>query len=78
MAHVQTGPEVQISINGAHVVIHRGSQAVAAIKAAGAVAAADELDQLVDGQLVVLADDARVTIHGGESFASQPRRGGSS
>lgn len=78
MADPAKGPQVAIFINGVEVVIHRGSQTVASLKEAGNIPAADELDQIVDGNLVPLADDGRVTIKGGERFASQPRRGGSS
>ena len=72
------GPQVAIVINGTEVFVHRGSQTVSSLKEAVNVPAADELDMIVDGKLVPLEDDGRVTIKGGERFASQPRRGGSS
>jgi hypothetical protein len=72
------GPEVHISINGHDYRIHRGSRTVAEIKALGGVPAADDLDQIVNGQLTPLADDGRVTIKGGEKFVSHPKDSGAS
>lgn len=72
------GPEVQISINGHEYRIHRGSRTVAEIKAVGSVPPADDLNQIVNGQLAPLADDGRVTIKGGEKFVSHPKDSGAS
>lgn len=55
--------------------IHRGSHPVADLKALLDVPEAKELDQFVDGELVPLADDGRVTIKGGEHFVAHERRG---
>lgn len=74
----QTGPEVTITINGVPKEIHRGHQTVAAIKAAGGVPLADDLEQQVDGKLKLLPDDGAVTIKGGEIFVSHPKDSGSS
>lgn len=76
--HPETGPEVQISVNGVQKTIHRGHQTVAAIKTAGSVPAADDLEQNINGQLTLLADDGGVTIKGGEIFISHPKDSGSS
>ncbi|HEY0020805.1 MAG TPA: hypothetical protein VGC13_31180 [Longimicrobium sp.] len=70
--------EVEIVINNTPRMIHRGHQAEQEIKRVGSVALADELVQIVDGQLVVLADSAAVVIKGGERFLSQPRDSASS
>lgn len=74
---VEHGSHVTITINGQDVGIHRGRRTVAEIKVAGDVPAADELDQVVDGQLVELPDDGSLVIKGGEVFVSHPRTGGS-
>lgn len=74
----QTGPQVQISVNGQPVLIHRGHQTVAAIKQAAAVPLADELSQIDHGKVVALPDDGSVVIKGGEEFIAHPRSGGSS
>jgi len=76
--HLETGPDVHISVNGVQKTIHRGHQTVAAIKAAGGVPAADDLEQNIDGQLTLLSDDGGVTIKGGEIFISHPKDSGSS
>lgn len=72
-ADPQHGPEVNITINGVEVKIHRGRQSAADIKKAGGVAAAMELEQIIDGKLTPLADDGAVTIKGGETFISHVR-----
>lgn len=70
--------EVAVSINNVDKQIHRGHQSVEAIKRAGGVALADELVQVIEGQLVPLGDAASVVIKGGERFISQPRDSASS
>lgn len=73
----QTGPTVTITVNTkTDVKIHRGHQTAAAIKAAGEAPAADDLEQLVNGQLILVTDG--VTIKGGEVFVTHPHDGGSS
>lgn len=74
----QTGPEVEIIINNAPFTIHRGRQSVATIKQVGGVPSADDLEQVVNGQLTPLADDGSVTIKGGEVFLSHIKDCGSS
>ena len=69
----QPGPEVSITVNGHSIPIHRGSQTVAHIKQLGGVAAAEELEQVIDGKLTPLADDGHVTIKGHEVFISHVR-----
>jgi hypothetical protein len=74
----ETGPEVKIQINGESKLSHRGRHTVVEIKKLGNIPLADELEQLVDGKLKPLPDDAVVTIKGGEVFMSHVRSGGSS
>ena len=74
----QTGPEVTITLNGTPKEIHRGHRTVVELKDVGGIPQADELNQIIDGTLVPLADDGAVTIKGGEEFVSHPRTGGSS
>jgi hypothetical protein len=76
--HPQEGPDVTITVNGNQYTIHRGHQTVAAIKGAASVPTAFELEQLVAGKLVPLADDGAVTLKGGEVFVAHPRDGASS
>lgn len=73
----ETGPTVHITVNNAQHEIHRGRQSVAAIKTAGGVPLADDLEQVQDGKLTLLPDDGAVTIKGGERFISHPKTGGS-
>lgn len=72
------GPIVTIKVNNIDREIHRGSQTVSEIKTVGQVPQADILAEEINKKLVDLADDARVTIKGGEVFVSHPRSGGSS
>jgi hypothetical protein len=74
---VEQGPNVEITINNARKLIHRGRQTVVEIKNVGGVPLADELEQLIDGRLIPLRDDASVTIKGGEIFMSHVRTGDS-
>lgn len=69
---------VTITVNNTSVQIHRGHQTVAQIKTLGNVAAADDLEQLVNNRLVPLADNASVTIKGEEVFVSHPKDSASS
>ena len=69
---------VTIIVNSVEREIHRGRQQVTEIKRVGEVPQADQLEQVIDGKLVPLADDEAVTIKGGEEFVSHPRDSGSS
>ncbi|MGC4033250.1 MAG: hypothetical protein QM754_16260 [Tepidisphaeraceae bacterium] len=73
-----TGPTVLITINGVSKEIHRGHQTVSTIKAVGGVPQADDLEQVVDGKLVLLADTGGVTLKGDEIFVSHPKDSGAS
>lgn len=71
-------PDVKITINKVVKKISSGRHTVVEIKKLGDVPQADELEQLVDGKLKPLPDDATVNIKGGEIFMSHVRSGGSS
>lgn len=77
-ADPQTGPDVPIVIDNKTFTIHRGSKTVAELKQLAGIQPAYELEEIVNGKLVPLADDQRVTIKGGERFVSHPRAGASS
>jgi hypothetical protein len=69
---------VTITVNNLPVQIHRGNQSVAAIKTAGHVPLADDLEQIIDGQMHPLPDDGHVVIRGHEVFVSHPKSTSSS
>jgi hypothetical protein len=71
-------PIVKIKIDNTTYDIPKGLITVAALKTLAGIPASKELEQVVDGVLTPLADDASVRIHGGEIFISHARRGGSS
>lgn len=73
--HLSTVP---IGINSTRHPITPGQHTVQEVKQLGHVPLADELEQIIGGQLTPLPDDGTVTIQGGELFASHPRSGGSS
>jgi hypothetical protein len=68
----------EITIDGKSYRVEPGNYTVAQLKALGGVAAAFELDQVVNGQLVPLPEGQPVCIRGGEVFISHPCSGGSS
>jgi hypothetical protein len=74
----QHGPEVTITVDNKPVQIHRGRRSVAEIKSAGGVPLADDLEQVIDGEMKLLPDDGHVVIHGGEVFVSHPKSTSSS
>lgn len=69
---------VTVTIDGRAVQIHRGSHEVTELKTLLGVDPVYAVDQVIDGQLTPLADTARVTIKGGETFFSHARTGGAS
>ncbi len=76
--HPETGPDVTITLDNKNYTVHRGSIPVSELKSIGGIPAAYELEEIVDGKLVPLGDDHRVTIKGGEKFVGHPRAGASS
>lgn len=69
---------VTIFVNNTPREIHRGRRTVEEIKRVGGVATADELEQVIEGKLTPLADNASIVIKGDERFVSHPRDSGSS
>jgi len=81
VASQNTHPEpemVHITINRKRYNIPQGSLAVTSLKDWAEICAADEVEQVIDGKLEPLPDNATVQIKGGEKFISHPRDGGSS
>jgi hypothetical protein len=75
---ISQGPEVMIRVNSTTFKIHRGHRTVSEIKTVAGVPLADDLDQVVCGKLIPLADDGALVIKGGEEFISHPKDGASS
>jgi len=69
---------VNITVDGKQWPIHRGRRTVAEIKEAGHIAPADELSQIIDGNITPLPNDGSVVIKGDEVFVSNKPSGGSS
>lgn len=72
------GHLVQVSIDGASKDIQSRTYEVSKLKAELGVDATRELEQVIDGQLKLLADADKVHVKGGEFFVSHVRTGGSS
>lgn len=70
--------QVEIYVNDKEYKISRGKHSVAEIKKLGAVPAAHELEEIINGKLTPLADDAFVLIKGCEKFFGHVRDGSSS
>lgn len=70
---------VTIFVDNKPFEVHRGHHTVASIKTLAGVPQAYELEEVLEGpKLVPLADNASVTIKGGEKFISHPRDNASS
>lgn len=76
--HEPQHKEVKITIDNKGYEVKPGEHGVAALKELAGIPAAKELEEIINGILTPLADDAKVMIHGGEVFLSHARRGGSS
>lgn len=72
------GVLVNISINDKPYKVKRGKYTVSQLKTIGNVPQADELEELIEGKLTPLKNDANVLIKGGEEFFSHKRDGTSS
>ncbi len=75
---VQSDQKVAVVVDQKKHLVRPGAWVVADFKQAVKVDAAKALDQLVDGLLQPLADDATIIVKGGEQFVSHARQGGSS
>lgn len=69
---------VEIKINDKPYPVKRGRYTVSELKKIGGVPSADELEELIDGKLTPLDDQATVLIKGCEQFFSHKRDGSSS
>ncbi len=69
---------VHIHINHHKFEIPQGPLAIKSMKDWAEISAADEVEQVVNGELKPLADDAVVQIRGEERFISHPRDCGAS
>jgi hypothetical protein len=69
---------VKITINDESYPVTRGRHSVEELKKIGSVPLADELEQLIGGELVPRKDDGSVEISGCETFVSHARCGQSS
>lgn len=69
---------VSIQINNIERKVKRGKHKVSELKTIGEVPAEHELEELIDGKLTPLDDNAVVLIKGGEEFFSHVRDGSSS
>lgn len=69
---------VEIHINEVKYDVEKGLIPVNELKTLGKIPPEHELEQLIDGKLTPLADDASVRIKGGEVFFSHVRDGSSS
>jgi hypothetical protein len=72
------GHEVPVTIDNRIVQIQAREWVVSQLKTALGVDPSRELEQLVDGKLVQLDDNAKIHIRGHEVFVSHVRGGGSS
>jgi hypothetical protein len=72
------GHLVPVTIDNRTVEIQSREYSVGQLKTALGVDPSRELEQVVNGKLVPLDDNAKVHIRGGESFVSHVRGGGSS
>jgi hypothetical protein len=70
--------KVSVTVDGKERKVRPGTYKVSEFKEEVKVDASRELDQVIDGQLVPLANDAEVEIKGGEVFVSHVPQGGSS
>jgi hypothetical protein len=70
--------KVVVFVNREPHKVKPGSYLVSEFKRLVHVDPAKELEEVVDGQMVKLDDNATITIKGGEQFFAHARRGGSS
>ena len=69
---------VTVTVDSVPRQVRPGRYVVSVFKRAVGVDASYELEELVNGKLVPLSDNAKITIKGGESFVSHVRGGASS
>jgi hypothetical protein len=69
---------VKVTIDNRTVEVRSGEWIVSQLKVALGVDPSRELEQVVDGKLVPLDDNARIHVRAGDVFVSHVRGGGSS
>ena len=69
---------VRVKVDNEFHDVRPGDYRVSEFKEIVGVPAAKELEQIIDGVMTPLSDDAIICIKGGEVFVSHVRRGGSS
>ena len=69
---------VMVTVDSLPKQVRPGRYVVSVFKKAVGVDPSYELEEVVNGKLVPLADNAKITIKGGESFVSHVRGGASS
>lgn len=74
----QEKKKVKIDVDNHPKHVAAGDYLVSTFKELVGVPADKDLDQVIDGNLTTLLDDANLTVRGGEVFFSHVRRGGSS
>lgn len=72
------GHIITIEIDGVSRSIEQGKYVVSALKAMFNIPAEYELDRVVGGKFIPLADDETIQVHPKEQFVSHVRHGGSS
>lgn len=70
--------KVKVDVDNHPKHVAPGEHVVAVFKGLVDVPADKDLDQVIDGNLTTLSDDATITVRGGEVFFSHVRRGGAS
>jgi hypothetical protein len=70
--------KVHVEVDNKSEEVRPGDYKVSAFKELVGVPASKELEQIIDGVMVPLSDDATICIKGGEIFVSHVHRGGSS
>ena len=70
--------QVKVTIDNRAVEVRSGEWIVSQLKIALGVDPSRELEQVVDGKLVPLEDNARIRVRAGDVFVSHVRGGGSS
>ncbi|MDB5388770.1 MAG: hypothetical protein JWM11_4416 [Planctomycetaceae bacterium] len=70
--------KVSVTVDTKQKKVRPGIYVVSEFKRLVKVKADYELEDIIEGKLTPLADDAKITIKGGEVFVSHARQGGSS
>jgi hypothetical protein len=71
--HEPHNHKVKITIDNKDYEVNPGEHKVAALKELAGIPVTKELEEIIDGVLTLLADDATVEIHGCEVFLSQDK-----